>query len=135
MDINRYFVAVPGITKQVEIGWHDYEDDRSLSKLIHIPIDEDPESGAIGFLMEYVPGMYDFEWAHEYWTIEIGPVFEGPGPGDGSDASFERITFRGTKEEATVKANELCSVWASRTGGYREDLGHFKVSFSISEVG
>ncbi|MFZ2621388.1 MAG: hypothetical protein WAX85_00190 [Minisyncoccia bacterium] len=41
------------------------------------------------------------------WYIEIGPVFEGPGPGDGSDANFYSEVFTGTKDDADARACHL----------------------------
>jgi hypothetical protein len=132
LDINRFFKAIPRETKEIKVSWHDYEDERSLEKVIHIPVDQDPEAGATSFLMEYVPGRYDFEGVKESWDVEVGPVFEGPGPGDGSDAPFDGVTFYGTEEEAGAKGRELCQKWQSKLGGWDRDLGRFGVGASVT---
>lgn len=129
-DINRFFKAISGKTKEIRVMWHDYEDDRSLEKIIHIPVDEDPEVGATDFLMEYVPGRYDFESAKESWRVEVGPVFDRS-VGDGSDAPFDILTFYGAKEDAEAKSRELSSEWQQKTGGWNRDLGSFNVGASV----
>lgn len=129
-ETEKFFTAIPGKTKEIRVGWHDYEDDRSLEKIIHIPVDEDPEVGATSFLMEYVPGRYDFESAKESWRVEVGPVFDRS-VGDGSDAPFDILTFYGTKEEAETIGKDLSSEWQQRTGGWNRDLGSFSVGASV----
>jgi len=103
-----------------------------LEKIIHIPIDEDPEVGATSFLMEYVPGQYDFESAKESWRVEVGPVFDRS-VGDGSDAPFDILTFYGTKEEAEVKGQELSFNWEQKLGVWDRDLGSFGVGASVTQ--
>ena len=133
-QINRFFSAVDGETKEILISWHDYEDGRSLQKTIHIPIEQDPEVGATNFLTEYVPNQYEFEWAKESWRIEIGPVFEGPGPGDGSDAPFNIITFHGTEADAKAKSIEMSSQWKTDYGTRINDLGRYRVGASVTRI-
>jgi len=131
---NRFFEAVPGKTKEIKIRWHDYEDGRSLEETIHIPIDQDPEVGATSFLMINIPGQYDFEGAKERWRIEIGPVFEGPGPGDGSDAAFAVETFDGSKDEADLRGMSLCSEWEQKNENWNSELGCFGVGASVTQI-
>ena len=133
-QINRFFSAVDGETKEILISWHDYEDGRSLQKTIHIPIEQDPEVGATNFLTEYVPNQYEFEWAKESWRIEIGPVFEGPGPGDGSDAPFDIITFNGTEADAKAKSLEMSSQWTADNGIHNTVLGSHQIGASITRI-
>jgi len=134
MDIHRFFEPAPG-KKPIEIVWHDYEDGCSHDKTIYVPCDQDAEAGAYSFLSEYIPGKYELELAKEAkgtWRIEVGPVFEGAGPGDGSDAPFDIISFEGTWSEAKTKADESVSHWQAHFGGYHPDLGHFGVGYSIT---
>lgn len=130
-QINHFFKAISGKTKEIKVSWHDYEDGRSLQQIIHIPIDQDTEVGATSFLMKYVSAQYDFESAKERWKVEIGPVFEGPGPGDGSDASFDIITFDGTKEEAEAKGKEMTLQWEEDNGTLNRDRASYSVGFSV----
>jgi hypothetical protein len=132
LEINRFFQAIPGKTKEVRVMWHDYEDERSLEKIIHIPVDQDPETGATGFLMEYVPGMYDFESVKERWIVQIYPVREGPGSGDGSDdVIFGYALVEGTEEEALEKSRQMKREFEEDHGSWNSDLGSYEVGSQV----
>ena len=74
------------------------------------------------------------------WRIEVGPVFDGPGPGDGSDAPLDVVVFEGTREEADKKARRLCRKCESRfrasdsSGCRHPDIGSFTVGASVTPV-
>src|SRR5476651_822861 len=43
----------------------------------------------------------------QWWWIEVGPVFQGPGPGDGSDASLDKVQFYGTEADAKAQCQKM----------------------------
>jgi hypothetical protein len=75
------------------------------------------------------------------WRIEVGPVFPGAGPGDGSDASFETVAFSGTAKEADARGKTLCLEVSGRfeSSGIEAypythpDLGVFYLGYSKVE--
>jgi hypothetical protein len=133
--VNRFFTAIPGKTKEIRVGWHDYEDERSLDRIIHIPLDQDPEGGATSFLMEYVPHQYDLEFAKEHWRIGIYPVREGPGSGDGSDdVTFRSTVFEGSKQEAENEGLLRVFGYVQEHGSSNPDLGSYDVVYDVTVV-
>ncbi len=145
IEADRVVQELVSVIQHVEpnhyrISWHDYEDGCSLNKIIEVKKGDDPEQAAENHLRHYLkPNMYELEAVTlidltkkdnpiKKWRIEVGPVFEGPGPGDGSDASFDVVIFVGTKEEMKQKAEAMCLVYS----GYNPDIGHCTTSYSAT---